>query len=84
MRNRRQAQTDGQNGRIEVGGQLPCNTSGGMLSESRMQGWNHQPEVIRQLRGDANLGPRQVQDAQVGQYVHDVAGKVKTVIYTRR
>lgn len=72
-----------QDGRIEVGGELPCNTSGGMLSESYMQSWNHQPELVRQLRGDAGLGPRQVQGAQVGQYVHDVAGKCKSIIYTR-
>ena len=70
-----------QNGRIEIGGELPCNTSGGMLSESYMQSWNHQPELVRQLRG--GLGNRQVQGAEVAQYVHDVAGKCKSLIYTR-
>jgi thiolase-like protein len=69
-----------QGGRIEIGGDLPCNTSGGMLSESYMQSWNHQPELARQLRG--GLRHRQVQDAEVAQYVHDVAGKCKSLIYT--
>ena len=70
-----------QDGRIEIGGELPCNTSGGMLSESYMQSWNHQPELVRQLRG--GLGRRQVQGAEVAQYVFDVAGKCRSLIFTR-
>jgi hypothetical protein len=29
------------------------------------------------------LGARQVQGAEVAQYVHDVAGKCKSIIYTQ-
>ena len=41
----------------------------------------YQPELVRQLRG--GLGARQVEGAQIGQYVHDVAGKCKSIIYTK-
>lgn len=63
------------------GGRLPTNTAGGHLSGSYMQGWGHQAECIRQVRGDA--GARQVPGARIGQYVSDVAGKVTSLVYAR-
>lgn len=51
-----------QNGRIELGGDLPMNTSGGLLSEAHVGGWNSILEMVRQLRGEA--GPRQIANAR--------------------
>jgi len=45
-------------GEMAVGGALPVNTSGGMLSEAYMHGWSHVAEITRQMRGEA--GARQI------------------------
>ena len=51
-----------QNGRIELGGELPMNTSGGLLSEAHIGGWNSILEMVRQLRGAA--AERQMKNAR--------------------
>ncbi|WP_296554808.1 thiolase family protein [Pigmentiphaga sp.] len=42
-------------GRIEAGGDLPLNTSGGLLSETGMPGMQLVIEGVRQIRGQATL-----------------------------
>jgi acetyl-CoA acetyltransferase len=48
----RQFVTDGQ---LEIGGRLPINTSGGLLSETGMPGLQLVIEGVRQMRGEAIL-----------------------------
>jgi acetyl-CoA acetyltransferase len=62
--NRGEAWQFAQNGRLELGGDLPFNTHGGLLSEAHVAGLNHVVEATRQLRQEC--GERQVKDAEVG------------------
>jgi acetyl-CoA acetyltransferase len=54
-------------GRTEIGGDLPVNMSGGLISKGEPVGASHLGQVVElvcQLRGQS--GPRQVADAKVG------------------
>lgn len=66
---------------IGLAGKLPTNTSGGHLSETYMQGWAHQIECVRQIRGVC--GERQIENARRVHYSSDVAGKAVSIIYGR-
>jgi acetyl-CoA acetyltransferase len=63
-----------QGGRIELGGPLPVNTSGGQLSEGHSNGWGAFAEIVAQLRGTA--GERQVGGARLAQWATTLGDSV--------
>ena len=68
-------------GHTAIGGTIPTNTGGGMLSEAYLQGWNLLAEVIRQLRHEA--GDRQVDGAEVSLFSFATTESAHPVVFTR-
>jgi acetyl-CoA acetyltransferase len=57
-----------QDGRIEIGGEMPLNTAGGHLSEAHCGGWSQIAEAVRQVQGVC--GARQIPNARHTIYAH--------------
>lgn len=68
-------------GEMAVGGTLPVNTAGGMLSGSYMHGWNHVAEITRQLRHEA--GARQIKGLEFSLFSLAQTDQVHPIIFAR-
>ena len=68
-------------GEMALGGALPVNTGGGMLSASYMHGWNHVAEITRQLRHEA--GPRQIAGVEVSMFSLAQTDQSHPILFTR-
>ncbi len=55
-------------GHTLLGGKIPVNTHGGLLSEGYLHSLNHVAEAVSQLRGEA--GARQVKNAEIALTTH--------------
>jgi acetyl-CoA acetyltransferase len=68
-------------GQMALGGELPVNINGGMLSGSYMHGWNHIAEITRQLRHEA--GPRQIEGVAVSMFSLAQTDQVNPIVFER-
>ena len=57
-----------QNGRIEIDGELPVNSNGGLMGEAHIMAYNTHAEMVRQIRGEC--GERQLKNAEVLQWAN--------------
>ena len=68
-------------GEMRIGGRMPVNTAGGMLSGSYMHGWNHVAEIVRQLRGEA--GERQIEGLEASLFSLAQTDQVHPIVFTK-
>jgi acetyl-CoA acetyltransferase len=68
-------------GQMAIGGSLPVNTNGGMISQSYMLSWNNMAEAVKQLRHEA--GPRQVEGLGATLFAPTTTEATFPVIFTR-
>lgn len=68
-------------GDAALGGKLPVNIAGGMLSGSYMHGWNHVAEIVRQLRGQA--GARQIAGLEASMFSLAQTDMVHPIVFTK-
>lgn len=69
-------------GELSLGGRLPVNTGGGLLSEAYMHGWNQIAEATRQLRHEA--GERQIPGLTVSLYSLATTESAHPILLERR
>src|SRR4029077_11913084 len=69
-------------GALAVGGKLPCNTAGGLLSEGHLSGMGHVAEAVRQVRGTSRCQVPDVKLSLVTGYGGAPQEPPPTVAYT--
>ena len=69
-------------GELDVGGRLPANTAGGLLSEGHLSGFGHVAEGVRQVRGTSHCQVPDVELSMVTGYGGAPHEPPPTVAYT--
>jgi len=68
-------------GGMAVGGRMPVNTAGGMLSGAYMHGWNHVAEITKQLRHEAT--GRQIEGVEISLFSLAQTDQVHPILFKR-
>jgi acetyl-CoA acetyltransferase len=71
-----------ESGALDVGGCLPANTAGGLLSEGHLSGFGHVAEAVRQVRGTSHCQVPDVELSMVTGYGGAPHEAPPTVAYT--